>query len=129
MFRQIKGLEIEAVAAQRSFVFLWCGSSDGLDHGRLCLKKWGFRRCEDICWIKTNMKQKTKALIDDSLFVRTKVCFVRMRVRKLGRGEIYYLHPRSSNRPTYSTSASYCVKLTGGFELCFECIPCLLFLR
>lgn len=19
-----------------------------------CLKKWGFRRCEDICWIKTN---------------------------------------------------------------------------
>nr|CAB3263766.1 methyltransferase-like protein 14 homolog [Phallusia mammillata] len=69
---EVKNLEIDAVAAQRSFVFLWCGSSDGLDQGRMCLKKWGFRRCEDICWIKTNLKQKTKPLIDESLFVRTK---------------------------------------------------------
>uniref|UniRef100_H2YW51 N(6)-adenosine-methyltransferase non-catalytic subunit METTL14 n=1 Tax=Ciona savignyi TaxID=51511 RepID=H2YW51_CIOSA len=67
----IMSLEVEEVAAQRSFVFLWCGSSDGLDFGRQCLKKWGFRRCEDVCWIKTNFK-KTNKLLDDSLFVRTK---------------------------------------------------------
>ena len=49
-------LEIGEVAAQRSFCFLWCGSAEGLDEGRKCLRAWGFRRCEDICWIKTNKK-------------------------------------------------------------------------
>ena len=47
-------LDIESISAQRSFIFLWCGSTAGLDYGRQCLQKWGFRRCEDICWIKTN---------------------------------------------------------------------------
>lgn len=51
---KIMALDIGELAAQRSFVFLWCGSSDGLDLGRLCLQTWGFRRCEDLCWIKTN---------------------------------------------------------------------------
>lgn len=41
---QIMNLDIGEVAAQRSFVFLWCGSSEGLDMGRVCLRKWGFRR-------------------------------------------------------------------------------------
>jgi hypothetical protein len=27
-------LDIEVVAAQRSFIFLWCGSAQGLDQGR-----------------------------------------------------------------------------------------------
>jgi hypothetical protein len=31
-----------------------CGCAEGLEAGRHCLKKWGFRRSEDICWIKTN---------------------------------------------------------------------------
>ncbi|KAG5899747.1 hypothetical protein JTB14_006085 [Gonioctena quinquepunctata] len=53
---QIMNLDVGEVAAQRSFVFLWCGSSEGLDMGRNCLRKWGFRRCEDICWIRTNIK-------------------------------------------------------------------------
>ena len=35
-----------SIAAQRSFIFLWCGSGEGLDKGRECLRKWGFRRCE-----------------------------------------------------------------------------------
>ena len=51
---KIMALDIGELAAQRAFVFLWCGSSDGLDLGRLCLQSWGFRRCEDLCWIKTN---------------------------------------------------------------------------
>ncbi|XP_064473231.1 N6-adenosine-methyltransferase non-catalytic subunit-like [Ornithodoros turicata] len=70
----IMKLEIEEVAASRSFVFLWCGSSDGLDLGRQCLRKWGFRRCEDICWIKTNIKnpEHKKNLEPRAVFQRTK---------------------------------------------------------
>lgn len=70
----IMQLEIEEVAAPRSFVFLWCGSSDGLDLGRQCLRKWGFRRCEDICWIKTNKKNigHNKNLEPKAIFQRTK---------------------------------------------------------
>lgn len=71
---EIEKLPIEDVAAQRSFVFLWCGSSEGLDLGRHCLRKWGFRRCEDICWIKTNIKNAgfSKNLEHKAIFQRTK---------------------------------------------------------
>ena len=31
---QILKLEVEKVAAQRSFLFLWCGSHEGLNEGR-----------------------------------------------------------------------------------------------
>ena len=33
-FLKIMKLEIEEIAAQRSFIFLWCGSHEGLDEGR-----------------------------------------------------------------------------------------------
>jgi len=38
-----------------SFVFLWVGDGrdDGLERGRDCLQRWGFRRCEDIVWAQT----------------------------------------------------------------------------
>ncbi|XP_065826406.1 N6-adenosine-methyltransferase non-catalytic subunit-like [Oscarella lobularis] len=49
-------LEVENIGSPRSFVFIWCGAAEGLDWGRKCLRKWGYRRCEDICWIKTNFK-------------------------------------------------------------------------
>uniref|UniRef100_A0A8C2WLM3 N(6)-adenosine-methyltransferase non-catalytic subunit METTL14 n=1 Tax=Cyclopterus lumpus TaxID=8103 RepID=A0A8C2WLM3_CYCLU len=70
----IMKLEIEEISSLRSFVFLWCGSGEGLDLGRMCLRKWGFRRCEDICWIKTNKNNpgKTKALDPKAVFQRTK---------------------------------------------------------
>lgn len=73
-WESIMKLEIEEIAAPRSFVFLWCGSSDGLDLGRQCLRKWGFRRCEDICWIKTNKKNigHNKNLEPKAIFQRTK---------------------------------------------------------
>nr|CAH7753001.1 unnamed protein product [Callosobruchus chinensis] len=73
-WEQIMTLDIGEVAAQRSFVFLWCGSSDGLDMGRVCLRKWGFRRCEDICWIRTNIKNPghSKNLDPKAVFQRTK---------------------------------------------------------
>lgn len=62
---KIMALDVGELASQRSFIFLWCGSSDGLDLGRLCLQTWGFRRCEDLCWIKTNhaSAQNNEAII------------------------------------------------------------------
>ncbi len=72
---EIKAIDVGAVAAQRSFIFLWCGSAEGLDKGRECLKKWGFRRCEDICWIKTNKNapQHNRNLESGAMLQRTKV--------------------------------------------------------
>ncbi|UYV61870.1 METTL14 [Cordylochernes scorpioides] len=40
-----------------------------------CLKKWGFRRSEDFCWIKTNIKKPSrtaKTLENRAIFQRTK---------------------------------------------------------
>ncbi|RUP52261.1 hypothetical protein BC936DRAFT_149830 [Jimgerdemannia flammicorona] len=53
-YEEIANLKIEDVAANPSFIWIWCGDSEGLDHGRQLLTKWGYRRCEDIVWIKTN---------------------------------------------------------------------------
>lgn len=71
---EILALDIAEVAAHRSFIFLWCGSSEGLDIGRNCLRKWGFRRCEDICWIRTNIENPghSKILEPKAVFQRTK---------------------------------------------------------
>ncbi|KAG8091771.1 hypothetical protein GUJ93_ZPchr0012g21049 [Zizania palustris] len=72
----IMNLKIEkAIADTPSFIFLWVGDGAGLEQGRQCLKKWGFRRCEDICWIKTNKKNATPGLRHDSntLFQHSKV--------------------------------------------------------
>ena len=138
-------LKVEEVSAQRSFVFLWCGSFEGLDLGRevswisvychspspaimegkgeekttlcscnpliqspppippslppslphsslshhflsplslstqysglQCLRKWGFRRCEDICWVKANVMNpgKSQHLDPKSVLQNTKV--------------------------------------------------------
>ncbi|XP_014667821.1 PREDICTED: N6-adenosine-methyltransferase subunit METTL14-like isoform X3 [Priapulus caudatus] len=73
-WEEVMSLPVEEVAAARSFVFLWCGSSDGLDLGRQCLRKWGFRRCEDICWVKTNIQNPghSKNLDTKQIFQRTK---------------------------------------------------------
>ncbi|XP_020592588.1 methyltransferase-like protein 1 [Phalaenopsis equestris] len=65
-FEEIQNLKIEAIADTPSFIFLWVGDGVGLEQGRQCLKKWGFRRCEDICWVKTNKKNATPGLRHDS---------------------------------------------------------------
>ncbi|GAB1608019.1 N6-adenosine-methyltransferase non-catalytic subunit-like [Argonauta hians] len=71
---EIERLDIPAVAAQRSFLWIWCGNAEGLERGRTCLKRWGFRRCEDICWVKTNIKNPghNKNLQPNATFQRTK---------------------------------------------------------
>ncbi|KAM7268327.1 hypothetical protein ACFE04_010493 [Oxalis oulophora] len=65
-FEEILNLKIEAIADTPSFIFLWVGDGVGLEQGRQCLKKWGFRRCEDICWVKTNKNTATPGLRHDS---------------------------------------------------------------
>jgi N6-adenosine-specific RNA methylase IME4 len=50
-------LNIEQIADNPSFIFLWVGS-EHLDDGRELFKKWGYKRCEDVVWIKTNKKNK-----------------------------------------------------------------------
>ncbi|XP_047325293.1 N6-adenosine-methyltransferase non-catalytic subunit MTB-like [Impatiens glandulifera] len=73
-FEEIMNLKIEAIADTPSFLFLWVGNGIGLEQGRQCLKKWGFRRCEDICWVKTNKTNATPGLRHDfhTLFQRSK---------------------------------------------------------
>ncbi|XP_018017760.1 N6-adenosine-methyltransferase non-catalytic subunit-like [Hyalella azteca] len=73
-WNQIRELDIAQVAAPRSFIFLWVGSSEGLDEGRRCLRSWGFRRCEDICWIRSNAScpGHAKNLDHKAVFQRTK---------------------------------------------------------
>ncbi|KAL5723435.1 mRNA (2'-O-methyladenosine-N(6)-)-methyltransferase [Ranunculus cassubicifolius] len=65
-FEEISNLKIEAIADTPSFIFLWVGDGVGLEQGRQCLRKWGFRRCEDICWVKTNKSNATSGLRHDS---------------------------------------------------------------
>ncbi|RUS77729.1 hypothetical protein EGW08_014517, partial [Elysia chlorotica] len=71
---EIESLDIPSIAAQRSFIWIWAGNAEGLERGRSCLKSWGFRRCEDICWIKTNIKNPghNKNLEPNAIFQRTK---------------------------------------------------------
>lgn len=54
----IAALPIRQLSADPGFVFLWVGTgdSDGLERGRECLARWGFRRAEDIVWVKTNRR-------------------------------------------------------------------------
>ena len=53
-FEEIRSLPIQEIAATPSFCFLWCGNKH-VEQGTACLIKWGFRRIESICWVKTNL--------------------------------------------------------------------------
>lgn len=79
---EISSLPIRQLSADPAFVFLWVGqgNEDGLEKGKETMFKWGFRRCEEICWIKTNFnkdkrKEDGKSGGDpptDSIFQNTK---------------------------------------------------------
>jgi hypothetical protein len=53
---EIAALPIRQLTADPAFVYLWVGEggADGLEKGREALARWGFRRCEEIVWVKTN---------------------------------------------------------------------------
>ena len=42
------------MGASPSWLFLWVGSGEGLKKGRECMQVWGYKRAEDISWLKTN---------------------------------------------------------------------------
>ena len=50
----IGAMQIDKISRTPSFLFLWVGS-DHLDDGRSLFKRWGFKRVEDIVWLKTNI--------------------------------------------------------------------------
>ncbi|KAG7087584.1 hypothetical protein E1B28_013538 [Marasmius oreades] len=74
----LQSLPIPQLAADPSFIFLWVGSGtcDGLERGRDILGKWGYRRCEDVVWVRTNKGRADHGPGTDppttSLLVRTK---------------------------------------------------------
>ncbi|KAF8065623.1 mettl14 [Scenedesmus sp. PABB004] len=83
-WQEIQALNVGAIADVPSAVFLWCGSAEGLDAGRHCLRRWGFRRVEDICWVKTNKDAKARTYLNSqepgSMLVHTKEhCLVGLR--------------------------------------------------
>ncbi|GLB44617.1 putative MT-A70-like family protein [Lyophyllum shimeji] len=73
----LQDLPIPNFASDPSFVFLWVGSGagEGLERGREVLAKWGYRRCEDVVWVKTNKTSNKGPGTDPpttSLLTRTK---------------------------------------------------------
>lgn len=58
---EISLLPIRQISSDPGFVFLWVGKGDedGLERGRECFAKWGFRRAEDIVWVKTNVLESS----------------------------------------------------------------------
>jgi len=76
--QEIMALQIEKIVDTPSFVFLWSGSGVSLQWGRACLRKWGYRRCEDICWIKSNREsgRNTQYLPDSVVTPTTEHCLV-----------------------------------------------------
>lgn len=58
-YEDLKNLPIKDLAEAQCFLFMWVGSGEFLEKGRDLLKHWGFRRCEDIVWIKTTNPQNS----------------------------------------------------------------------
>ncbi|WVN87666.1 uncharacterized protein L203_102852 [Cryptococcus depauperatus CBS 7841] len=60
---EVADLPIKQLSADPAIVFLWVGRGDdeGLERGRECFARWGFRRAEDIVWVKTNKGRKEGA--------------------------------------------------------------------
>jgi len=56
-FEELKQLKVGEMCDSQAFCFLWCGESH-LEHARDLIKRWGFRRVEDIVWVKTNRQAK-----------------------------------------------------------------------
>ncbi|GFE53784.1 hypothetical protein BaOVIS_011880 [Babesia ovis] len=50
----IEYIPVEKIVDAMSFCFIWCDYYS-LDDARAALRHWGFRKCEDICWLKTNV--------------------------------------------------------------------------
>jgi N6-adenosine-specific RNA methylase IME4 len=49
----MENIPMNKIAKPTAFLFMWCGVKH-LEDARTLFRKWGFRRVEDICWLKTN---------------------------------------------------------------------------
>ena len=96
-------LPIDQITNTPGFVFLWSGSGVSLQWGRACLRKWGFRRCEDICWIKSNREsgRNVHYLPDGVVTATTEHCLVGIRgtVRRNYDGHVIHANVRRPRRP------------------------------
>jgi len=98
---EIQALPIEEISENCSFLFLWVGS-EGLDVGRALFRKWGFKRCEDIVWLKTNknytsqMKQSKKGqAVNDPTTILQRVkehCLVGLKGDVRRASDSYFIH-------------------------------------
>ena len=81
-WQMLASLPIDSIAANPSFCFLWCGSRH-VEEGMYCLHAWGFKRIEDICWVKTNKSGRVPKDLpinqDQVLFSTIEHCLVGMR--------------------------------------------------
>ena len=59
-WEQVMMLNVADLADTPSFVFIWCGNEQHLESGRQCLRWWGFKRVEDIVWLKTNKDSRRR---------------------------------------------------------------------
>ncbi|OLL24141.1 N6-adenosine-methyltransferase subunit METTL14 [Neolecta irregularis DAH-3] len=67
-------LPISELSQTPCFLFLWIGTQLDLETGRLLLKHHGFRRAEDVVWVKTTVGPDTKQMnrFNQGVFVTTK---------------------------------------------------------
>ncbi|CAG8695205.1 11960_t:CDS:2 [Gigaspora margarita] len=99
--------------ANPSFIFIWSGDSEGLDRGRQLLLKWGYRRCEDIVWIKTNKKWEGSHFVEPrSVFQHTKehcIMGIRGTVRRSTDGHFIHCNVDTdviiSEEPSFGSTA------------------------
>ena len=69
---QLKKINVMSIGDSPSFLFLWAGT-DHLEDARQLMKEWGFKRCEDIIWAKTNLnRKKFPDPHEESILVRVK---------------------------------------------------------
>lgn len=92
----IANLNLGAIAAETSFLFLWVGE-EHLDDGRALFKAWGFKRCEDIIWIKSNIsghKNNLSYKTPNSCLKRVKEhCLVGLRDLVNNKNDPFFIHP------------------------------------
>lgn len=91
---EIAALPVPQLASRDSFVFLWVGSgtSDGLERGREVLAKWGYRRCEDVVWIRTNHEDDAAHGSTSLLHTSVQHCLMGIRGTVVRSTDSFFVH-------------------------------------
>jgi mRNA (2'-O-methyladenosine-N6-)-methyltransferase len=69
-------LPINAISNSPSFLYMWAGSHDNVESCIDLMRMWGFRRCEDIVWVKTNKTKPGFASEGNALHRTTEHCLM-----------------------------------------------------